>query len=134
MTPYSLRLRDAIARRLVAAAIASSSESLFPQAVAPTEVFPMTTRDPYSKNFDIALAVRPAFALYVFKRESYQAKNVAADSGFTNVIRALIGRTMHEWRDPGDPRVTGRGSAFDQEPPIDPDFVPSPSKKKILTF
>jgi hypothetical protein len=60
----------------------------------------MTTRDPYSKNFDIALAVRSAFALYVFKRESYQAKNVAADSCFTNVIRALIERTMHDGETP----------------------------------
>jgi hypothetical protein len=94
----------------------------------------MTTRDPYSKNFDIALAVRSAFALYDSKSDSDQVRNVVADSSFTKGIRALTERMMHEWRDPGDPRVTRGGSAFDQEPFIDPDFVPSPSKKKILTF
>jgi N-sulfoglucosamine sulfohydrolase len=101
---------------------------------SPTKVFLMTHRDSYSKHFDIAFAVRPEFELYDLKSDPDQVRNVATDSGHAKVLRELTDRLMNELRDTGDPRVIGDGSAFDKKPFVDPDFVPTPKKKKVLTF
>jgi N-sulfoglucosamine sulfohydrolase len=101
---------------------------------SPTKVFLMSNRDSYSRHFDMAFAVRPEFELYDLKSDPDQVRNVAADSGYAKVLRELTDRLMNELRDTGDPRVIGEGSAFDQKPFVDPAFVPTPKKKKVLTF
>lgn len=55
-------------------------------------------------------------------------------SDYAKVVRDLTDRMMPELRDTGDPHVIGDRNAFDQEPFVDPDFGPSPRKKKLLTF
>jgi len=93
-----------------------------------------TNRDSYSKHFDMAFAVRPEFELYDLKSDPDQVRNVAADSTYARILRELTDRMMNQLRDTGDPRVIGDGTTFDQIPFVDPDFVPTPKKKKVLTF
>ena len=101
---------------------------------SPTKVFLMSNRDSYSRHFDMAFAVRPEFELYDLKSDPDQVRNVAADSGYAKVLGELTDRLMNELRGNGDPRVIGDGSAFDKKPFVDPGFVPTPKKKKVLTF
>ena len=101
---------------------------------SPTKVFLMANRESYSKHFDIAFSVRPEFELYDLKIDPDQVNNVAADSGYSKVLRELTDRLMSELRETGDPRVVGDGNMFDRKPFVDPMFVPPPRQRKVRKF
>ena len=59
---------------------------------------------------------RPAEELYDLQKDPDCLNNLAADATFSEVKRLLGGRMETELRAQGDPRILGRGAAFDEYP------------------
>lgn len=66
--------------------------------------------------FAIAFQKRPAEELYDLKKDPDQLYNVAGDSAYADVQRALWNRLMGTLHATGDPRVRGQGQMFDTQP------------------
>jgi len=82
---------------------------------SPTKTVMMDRRDdPQMKRlFDLAFGKRPAEELYDLKKDPGQLKNVAGLPEYGDTMKELAGSLMRELARSGDPRVAGRGEAFD---------------------
>lgn len=85
---------------------------------SPTKAFVVLNRDKpgMRKYFDIAFERRPEEELYDLSKDPHQIKNVASEVGYKKAKQELSSRLISTLKETGDPRVTGDGSTFDQEP------------------
>lgn len=84
----------------------------------PTKWFLWQHRDDpeLSKYYELSFAKRPAEELYDLKRDPGQVLNVADDSDYAAIRKALAVRMTQGLVDAGDPRMDGRGDLFDAQP------------------
>lgn len=66
--------------------------------------------------FELATQKRPGEELYDLRKDPDQLNNVAADPSYADARKELEARLMAELRNTRDPRVLGRGDAFDRYP------------------
>ena len=85
---------------------------------SPTKTYLLDHRDEpgVKRLFDLAVAKRPAEELYDLHKDPSQLQNVAGDPSYAQVKEELAARLMAELKATGDPRVLGRGDAFDHYP------------------
>jgi len=74
----------------------------------------------WKRFYDIAFARRPGEELYDLVKDPYQVRNVAADPAYEKDRAKLAAQLMKILTDAGDPRVSGRGSTFEQPPFTNP--------------
>ena len=101
---------------------------------SPSKVFVMTNKKDYPKHFDFAFSKRPEFELYDLSRDPDQVDNVATNPEYQKILAGMTERMMKILNDTGDPRVIGKGDAFDRMPFVDPKFVQPSKKRKTLPF
>ncbi|MBN2594045.1 MAG: sulfatase [Sedimentisphaerales bacterium] len=84
----------------------------------PTKSYILKYRDdPKGKRlFDLAFAKRPAEELYDLQRDPSQLNNVADKFEYTEIKTKLADALMAELKATKDPRVLGKGDAFDNYP------------------
>ncbi|MHC4106267.1 MAG: hypothetical protein ACYSR9_15090, partial [Planctomycetota bacterium] len=85
---------------------------------APTKSYMLKYRnDPEVKKlFELAFGKRPAEELYDLRKDPNQLNNVAGKPEYAKAKRKLAAALMAELKATKDPRVLGRGDAFDNYP------------------
>jgi hypothetical protein len=85
---------------------------------APTKSYILKYRDDpkVKKLFELAFGKRPAEELYDLRKDPYQLNNVADKPEYTRIRSKLDTALMAELKATKDPRVLGRGDAFDNYP------------------
>ncbi len=85
---------------------------------APTKSYMLKYRDdPKVKRlFELGFGKRPAEELYDLAKDPDQLNNVAVESGYAKVKKKLANALMAELKVTKDPRVLGKGDAFDNYP------------------
>jgi len=85
---------------------------------APTKSYMLKHRDDQKvkRLFDLAFGKRPAEELYDLAKDPDQLKNVADKPGYAKVKKKLANALMAELKETKDPRVLGKGDAFDNYP------------------
>jgi len=85
---------------------------------APTKSYMLKYRnDPKLKRlFELGFGKRPAEELYDLDKDPDQLNNVAGKSEYAQVKKNLAEALMTELKETNDPRVLGKGDAFDQYP------------------
>jgi uncharacterized sulfatase len=85
---------------------------------SPTKSYMLKYRnDPKVKRlFELAFGKRPAEELYDLRKDPGQLDNVAARSEYAQVKNKLAAELMAKLRATKDPRVLGKGDAFDKYP------------------
>jgi N-sulfoglucosamine sulfohydrolase len=85
---------------------------------SPTKTYMMEHREEpgVKRLFDLAVAKRPAEELYDLRKDPDQLNNIADDPAYAQVKKELADRLMAELKATDDPRVLGRGDAFDRYP------------------
>lgn len=85
---------------------------------SPTKKYIVNHRnDPDGKKYyELCCGKRPADELYDLSKDPHQLNNVAGDPEYARVLRRLKDRLMAELRETNDPRVLGKGAAFDDYP------------------
>lgn len=68
------------------------------------------------KLFELAFEKRPAEELYDLKKDPAQLNNVAEKAEYAGVKSKLAAALMAELKATKDPRVLGKGDAFDKYP------------------
>jgi N-sulfoglucosamine sulfohydrolase len=85
----------------------------------PTKSYMIENRDRdalHRRLYELAFAKRPAEELYDLRKDPEQLNNVAAESDYADVKREIAGRLMVQLKQTGDPRASGGGDAFDEQP------------------
>jgi arylsulfatase A-like enzyme len=80
-----------------------------------------------ARFFDYAFGRRPAEELFDLASDPQQTKNLADSKDYRDVKQKLSSRLMEVLTKTGDPRVTGKGSLFDESPYSD---APPPRRRK----
>jgi arylsulfatase A-like enzyme len=85
---------------------------------APTKSYMLKYRDDpkVKKLFELGFSKRPAEELYDLAKNPDQLNNVAGEPGYAKVKKKLADTLMAELKATGDPRVLGKGDAFDNYP------------------
>ena len=85
---------------------------------SPTKSYMLRHRDDLKvkRLFEMAFAKRPAEELFDLQKDPGQLNNVAGEPQYANVKKELAAALMAELKATKDPRVLGRGDAFDQYP------------------
>jgi uncharacterized sulfatase len=85
---------------------------------SPTKTYMMEHRDDpkVKKLFELAFEKRPAEELYDLKKDPAQLNNVAEKTEYAGVKNKLAAALMAELKATKDPRVLGKGDAFDRYP------------------
>jgi len=85
---------------------------------APTKSYMLKHRDdPKVKRlFELGFGKRPAEELYDLKKDPDQLNNVADKAEYAKVKKKLAATLMTELKATKDPRVLGKGDAFDHYP------------------
>jgi hypothetical protein len=85
---------------------------------SPTNTYMMEHReDPDGgERFDDACGKRPAEELYDLRKDQAQLSNVAEDPAYADAKQKLAAKLKAELKATGDPRVLGKGDAFDDYP------------------
>ena len=85
---------------------------------SPTKTYMIEHRDEpgVKRLFDLAVAKRPSEELYDLRKDPDQLNNVADDPSYAKAKEELAARLMAELKATGDPRVLGKGDAFDSYP------------------
>ena len=85
---------------------------------SPTKSYMLKHRDEAKvrRLFELAFAKRPAEELYDLQKDPGQLSNVAGEPQYANVKKELAAALMAELKVTKDPRVLGKGDAFDQYP------------------
>ncbi len=84
----------------------------------PTKSYMLKYRDDsrVERLFDLAFGKRPAEELYDLNKDPYQLNNVAGKPEYVRIKEKLADALMAELKDTKDPRVLGKGDAFDNYP------------------
>ena len=85
---------------------------------APTKSYMLKYRDDskVKRLFELAFSKRPAEELYDLAKDPDQLNNVAGERGYAKVKKKLSDALMAELKETKDPRVLGKGDAFDNYP------------------
>ncbi|MEM7383395.1 MAG: sulfatase/phosphatase domain-containing protein, partial [Verrucomicrobiota bacterium] len=85
----------------------------------PTKTYMVQFRDKdddHRLKYDLAFGRRPAFELYDLKKDPGQLNNVAALPAYETIRKNLFNRLKNGLKATGDPRMNGKGDAFDRYP------------------
>jgi len=85
---------------------------------SPTKSYMLKHRDDpkVRRLFELAFAKRPAEELYDLRKDPRQLNNVAGEPQYAKVRKELADALMAELKATKDPRVLGKGDAFDEYP------------------
>ena len=92
--------------------------------VGPSKDFLINNRSKpgVKKLFDLAVSKNPAEELYDMKKDPGMLENVASDPAYAKIKSRLRKRLLSKLKQTGDPRVLGKGDAFDKYPYTAPYF------------
>ena len=98
---------------------------------SPTKSYMLRHRDDpkVRRQFELAFAKRPAEELYDLQKDPGQLNNVADKAEYAEVKKKLAAALMAELKATKDPRVLGKGDAFDQYPYYGGGIPPKPSTR-----
>ena len=68
------------------------------------------------KYYQLSCGKRPPDELYDLKKDPHQLNNVASDPSYKSILKDLKSQLMEELSKSEDPRLLGRGDAFDSYP------------------
>jgi uncharacterized sulfatase len=96
---------------------------------SPTKTYMLEHKDdPQVKHlFELAFDKRPAEELYDLNKEPTQMNNVADSAGYAAIKNKLASILTKELKATKDPRILGKGDAFDNYPYYYREFIEKPS-------
>ncbi|MBW3622342.1 MAG: sulfatase-like hydrolase/transferase [Armatimonadetes bacterium] len=97
----------------------------------PTKAWMMEHRDDpgVQRLFDLAFGKRPAEELYDLRKDPYQMRNVASDTGYAKTARGLRSDLDGWMKRIKDPRAFGEGDRFDRYPYVSPGRNRTPMRR-----